>query len=73
MESPLTRFGLAERAKKGASAGAGVVASERALLGHFNLRGDSGDPPFVAGVREALGVALQIGRASCRERVLPGV
>jgi len=60
MESPLVRFGVAGRAKKGAAAGAGVVASERALLGHFNLRGGSADPRFVAGVREALGVALPV-------------
>ena len=60
MESPLVRFGLAERARKGAAAGAGVVASERALLGHFNLRGHSADPRFAAGLREALGVALPV-------------
>jgi len=60
MESPLVRFRVAGWAKKGAAAGAGVVASERALLGHFNLRGGSADPRFVAGVREALGVALPV-------------
>ena len=66
-ESPLARFGLAERAKKGAAAGAGVVASERALLGHFNLRGDSADPGFVEGVREALGVALPVAANTVAE------
>jgi sarcosine oxidase subunit gamma len=59
-ESPLVSFGLAERANRGAAAGAGVVASERALLGHFNLRGDPADPRFVAGVSEALGAALPV-------------
>jgi sarcosine oxidase, subunit gamma len=60
MESPLVRFGLAERAKQGAAEGAGVVASERALFGHFNVRGDPADSRFVAGVREALGIALPV-------------
>jgi sarcosine oxidase subunit gamma len=60
MESSLARFGLAARAKSGAAAGAGVVASERALLGHFNVRGDRADPRFVAGVSEALGVELPV-------------
>jgi sarcosine oxidase subunit gamma len=58
-ESPLARFGAAARAKAG-SADAGVVASERALLGHFNLRGDPADARFIESVHGALGVALPV-------------
>jgi sarcosine oxidase subunit gamma len=55
-ESPLVRFGLAARAAM-APGQAGIVACERAFLGHLNLRGDPEDPRFAAAVREIVGVA----------------
>lgn len=55
-ESPLVRFGLATRATM-APGQAGIVACERAFLGHLNLRGDPEDPRFAAAVREIVGVA----------------
>ena len=55
-ESPLARFDLAVRAAK-PMAGAGIVATEHAFLGHLNLRGDPGDPRFVPAISSALGVA----------------
>ena len=58
-ESPLVRFGLRERATK-APGNAGILARERAFLGHLNLRGDSGDPRFVAAVEGVLGVTLPV-------------
>jgi sarcosine oxidase subunit gamma len=57
LESPLVRSGLAARATA-SPAGAGVIVAERALLGHFNVRGDPRDPRLAAGVHEALGAAL---------------
>jgi sarcosine oxidase subunit gamma len=54
-ESPLVRFSLTARAAN-AAGDAGIYACEHAFLGHINLRGDSQDPRFVAGVRDALGV-----------------
>jgi len=54
-ESPLVRFDLAARAKL-ARGNAGIVAGERAFLGHVNLRGDPGDPRFVAAVGGVVGV-----------------
>jgi sarcosine oxidase subunit gamma len=54
-ESPLARFDLAARATK-APAGAGVVAHERAFLGHLNLRGNAQDPQFAAAASRVLGV-----------------
>jgi sarcosine oxidase, subunit gamma len=55
-ESPLARFDLATRATM-APSDAGIIASERAFLGHINLRGDPQDPRFAAAVREVVGVA----------------
>ena len=56
-ESPLARFRLAARATN-APDQACIIASERAFLGHFNLRGNAQDPRFVAAVHAALGAAL---------------
>ncbi len=58
-ESPLVRFDLATRATP-SPASAGVVACERAFLGHLNLRGDARDARFVGTVREVGGVDLPI-------------
>jgi len=58
-ESPLSRFELPRRAA-GAPGAAGVIARERAFLGHLNLRGDADDPRFAAAVGSALGVALPV-------------
>lgn len=58
-ESPLVRYELSERALVSAR-GAGVIAWERALLGHINLRGDARDPNFVARVNDALNVDLPV-------------
>jgi sarcosine oxidase subunit gamma len=58
-ESPLVRFDLAAGATA-APGSAGVVAVERAFLGHLNLRGDPHDARFVAAVRAVLGVAPPI-------------
>ena len=55
-ESPLVRFALGARASN-AAADAGIVARERAFLGHINLRGDPQDTRFAAAVREFLGIA----------------
>ena len=55
-ESPLARFDLATRAMM-APGDAGIIASERAFLGHINLRGDPQDPRFAAALREVVGVA----------------
>ena len=58
-ESPLARFGLAARSAQ-AVADAGIAVRERAFLEHFNLRGNSQDPQFLAGVQKVLGVAPPI-------------
>jgi len=58
-ESPLARFNLAARATISPDH-AGVIARERAFLGHINLRGDSQDPRFVAVVSGVLGCGLPI-------------
>ena len=55
-ESPLVRFDLPGRATK-EPGDAGIVASERAFLGHLNLRGDPHDARFLAAVRAVVGVA----------------
>ncbi len=39
---------------------AGVVISGRPFLGHLNLRGNSSDPAFMAGVEHALGIGLPV-------------
>jgi sarcosine oxidase subunit gamma len=53
-ESPLSRFDLAARP---AHAGDGFSVRERALLGHFNLRGNAQDSRFVSAVQQAIGAA----------------
>lgn len=58
-ESPLARFDLARRASL-PRGGAGVIARERAFLGHLNLRGDPSDAKFVAAVAAVLGVGLPV-------------
>ena len=58
-ESPLARFNLAARATQSAE-NAGVIARERAFLGHINLRGDAQDPRFVGAVSTVLGGELPI-------------
>lgn len=56
-ESPLARFDLA--ASPAPSPGTpGIVAWERAFLGHINIRGDSDDPRFAAALADVLGVGL---------------
>lgn len=55
-ESPLARFDLAARAAE-EPPGARVELGERALLGHFNLRGVAADARFAAAVREVVGIA----------------
>jgi len=59
LESPLVRFGLGS-GSAAAEPDAGVVATGRAFLGHFNLRGDPHDARFMVGSREALGAELPI-------------
>ena len=58
-ESPLCRFNLEARASHHVEH-AGVVASERAFLGHINLRGDAEDPRFVGAISGVLGGELPI-------------
>jgi len=58
-ESPLGRLDLAARAET-PRGNAAITASERAFLGHLNLRGDPQDERFVAAVRAVLGVAPPI-------------
>jgi sarcosine oxidase subunit gamma len=60
------RFDLAERSRM-ARGGAGVVARERAFLGHVNVRGNAGDPLFTAGVERALGLAPPIAPNTVNE------
>ena len=58
-ESPLARFNLPARATH-SPGNAGVIARERAFLGHFNLRGNAQDPHFVGAVSEVLGDGLPV-------------
>lgn len=58
-ESPLTRF-LAEEFTAGDPTEAGVYLSERAFMGHINLRGEQSDQAFTKAVASALGVALPL-------------
>lgn len=58
-ESPLVRFGLPARAAAGIGE-ARVICAERPFLGHINLRGDAGDPQFVAAVARVVGTAVPI-------------
>lgn len=65
-ESPLARFELRARATK-VPGNAGVVARERAFLGHLNLRGDPQDPRFVAAVEGVLGLPLPVAPNTAAE------
>ena len=56
-ESPLARFKPGS-ARRPAGDVAGVVAWERAFLGHLNLRGDAADARFLSAVTDVLGAAL---------------
>lgn len=55
-QSALDHLGLAGRAS-GTPGSAAVTLAEKPLPAAVNLRGDAGDPAFVAAVRTALGVA----------------
>jgi sarcosine oxidase, subunit gamma len=56
-ETPLVRFALGTRP---APRAAGILATERGLLTHVNLRGDPGDGAFLSSVRDVIGVELPI-------------
>jgi sarcosine oxidase subunit gamma len=58
VESPLHHAQLEQLI--GQSNGGGIELHEHKLLGHLNLRGNADDNEFLAGVKEALGVALPI-------------
>jgi len=58
-ESPLVRFDLEARAASN-PARARIVCSERPFLGHINLRGDAGDPRFIASVASVIGTVVPI-------------
>lgn len=58
VESPLHHAQLDQLI--GQSNSGGIILHEAALLGHLNLRGNAQDAEFLAGVQEALGVALPI-------------
>ena len=56
-ESPLAEF-LASRRSRGRSAGPRVTMTERAFLGHVNLRGDPSDTAFLDAAGAILGTSL---------------
>lgn len=58
-ESPLIRFELDARAASN-PAKARVVCAERPFLGHINVRGDAGDPRFIASVASVIGTVVPI-------------
>ncbi len=58
-ESPLVRFDLQGRAPD-RPRDQGLWLSERAFLGHLNLRGDPGDAAFLEGARGVLGLDLPV-------------
>jgi sarcosine oxidase, subunit gamma len=58
-ESPLVRFDLEARAASN-PAQARIVCAERPFLGHINLRGDAGDPRFIASVASVIGTVVPI-------------
>jgi sarcosine oxidase subunit gamma len=58
-ESPLVRFELEARAASIPAQGR-VVCSERPFLGHINVRGDAGDPRFIASVASVIGTVVPI-------------
>ena len=62
LESPLHHVELEHLVGK--SNQEGIVFHEVALLGHLNLRGNVKDVDFVAGVQQALGVALPVTSCS---------
>lgn len=58
VESPLHHAQLDQLISQNSTGG--IVLHEAKLLGHLNLRGNSQDTAFLAGVHKALGVALPI-------------
>lgn len=66
LESPLVRCGL-PRLAANPPAHAKVVASERAFLGHLNLRGDARDARFGDAVEKVLGVAPPVAANTVNE------
>ena len=57
--SPLLEF-LSAAVRSQASEEPGVRLSERAFLGHINLRGDASDEGFLRGAETALGVSVPL-------------
>jgi sarcosine oxidase, subunit gamma len=57
-ESPLARF--APRTRAGGIDDSAVIFSERALLGHVNLRGDPQDDRFITAAETTIGIGLRI-------------
>jgi sarcosine oxidase subunit gamma len=70
-ESPLHHAQLEQLI--GQSSTGGIVLHEHKLLGHLNLRGNAADTAFLAGVKEALGVALPITPCSSAKSELAQV
>ncbi|NRA69438.1 MAG: sarcosine oxidase subunit gamma [Gammaproteobacteria bacterium] len=62
MESPLHHAQLDDLV--GQSGDGGVILHEAKFLGHLNLRGNSQDPEFLAGIKEVLGVELPLSACS---------
>jgi len=58
LESPLHHAQLDQLI--GQSSTGGIVLHEKKLLGHLNLRGNSADAEFLAGIQAVLGLALPI-------------
>lgn len=59
MRSPLHPFGLESQAKA-IDDSKGVWANEMPYLGYISLRGNAGDPAFVAAASTAIGVSLPL-------------
>jgi sarcosine oxidase subunit gamma len=59
-ESPLVRFDLPAKAKAGGASNAAVTASERAFLGHINIRGNPDNEALLEAVKAVLGTALPL-------------
>jgi len=66
MQSPLQHFGLPSLATA-MDDSRGVWANELPLLGYISLRGDGGDPAFVAAASRALGLRLPTAPCSYAE------
>ena len=65
-ESPLAQF-FASRRCVSRPAEAGVTLSERAFLGHFNLRGNPSDTTFLSVAQGVLGIGLPTGLNTAAE------